>query len=75
MKKPYPPALCSECEPSVGKWHGDFEKCSADGMILANDEFLYSKEEVQSDKFQERLNNHGFEILGVVDGDEVKPWK
>lgn len=23
---PKPPALCSECDPAIGKWHGEFPK-------------------------------------------------
>ena len=32
--------LCSECE--LGKWHGQFNKVLAIGLLLGNDGFLYS---------------------------------
>lgn len=38
--------LCSECDPEIGQWHGRFPKNSAKGLILADDGFLYDKEEI-----------------------------
>jgi hypothetical protein len=35
--------LCSEC--MTGRWHGQFPKETATGMLLASDGFLYSKED------------------------------
>lgn len=37
------PVLCSEC--SDGVWHGKFPKRSAEGMIIDQDGFLWTKEE------------------------------
>jgi len=36
-------ALCTECDPSVGRWHGRFPKRPADGMLLADNGMLYSE--------------------------------
>lgn len=35
------PALCSECDPKIRKWHGLFEKSPASGLLLGEDGFLY----------------------------------
>lgn len=60
-------ALCSECDPDIGKWHGIFKKRSAKGMILTNDGYLNSKETVESDKaFQWRLDNQGLKIVKEI---------
>lgn len=37
------PALCSECDPEFGEWHGEFEKRPSSGMLLGEDGFLYSQ--------------------------------
>jgi hypothetical protein len=60
------PALCSECDPKIGKWHGRFEKKSADGMVLATDGFLYSKEYVEHESFKWRMKNQNLGIVGVI---------
>lgn len=43
------PALCSECDPSIGEWHGEFEKMNADekGFITCADGFLYQPSELE----------------------------
>ncbi len=28
------PPLCSECDPEIGKWHGEWPKKSSDGMFV-----------------------------------------
>lgn len=28
------PALCSACDPDIGKWHGNFEQRPATGMLI-----------------------------------------
>jgi hypothetical protein len=47
-------ALCSECSPQVfrdgtrsdlGEWHDEFPKRSADGMLIDQEGFLWSREE------------------------------
>jgi hypothetical protein len=38
--------LCSEC--GRGKWHGQFEKRSAKGMLIDQDNHLWSKEQVEA---------------------------
>ena len=52
--------LCSEC--ATGKWHGEFEKKSAIGMLIDNHGGLWSKEEVDSG----RLPKH-FKVVGRVE--------
>lgn len=40
------PALCSECDPSIGRWHGLFPKKTATemGLVEGPDGFLQPKE-------------------------------
>ena len=60
-------ALCSECDPEIGKWHGRFEKHSADGLLLGEDGFLYSP-------LESLLPSHT-KIVGVVGRmEETKRW-
>ena len=42
MKKP---PLCSECDPEIARWHGEFpkEKPAECGLITKEDGFLYPK--------------------------------
>ena len=60
--------LCSECDPEIGKWHGSFPKDSADGMVIANDGFLYSPDEVESDSFKFRMKHQELKVVGKVSG-------
>ena len=39
------PALCSECNPKIGRWHGRFEKQPASGYWIGADGFLYDHED------------------------------
>lgn len=39
-------SLCSECDPEIGKWHGEFPKKNAVGMMEDDNGFLYTKEEL-----------------------------
>jgi hypothetical protein len=41
------PALCSECDPDIGKWHGRFEKRSAAGMLIDQSGHLWSQAAVE----------------------------
>lgn len=41
-------ALCSECDPSIGEWHGLFEKRSANGMLVDQHGHLWSKASVEA---------------------------
>lgn len=38
------PALCAECNPEIGKWHGEFERVTPEsqGYVEGPDGFLYS---------------------------------
>ncbi|SRR5690554_3939614 len=56
----YPP-LCSECDPEIGEWHGQFEKRSAVGMQIDQDGHLWSKEQINAGY----LPGH-FRIVGEV---------
>lgn len=38
------PALCSECDPQIGRWHGVFPKKPASGYLQGEDGFLYRPE-------------------------------
>jgi hypothetical protein len=52
-------AMCSQCDPAIGKWHGRFPKQSAKGFILCSDGFLYTKEDVASEHFKWRTQHQG----------------
>jgi hypothetical protein len=39
------PALCSACDPEIGKWHGEFARRSAAGMLVDDDGHLWGREE------------------------------
>ena len=45
------PALCSECDPQINKWHGIFKKRSASGMYIDRNGFLYGKPSDRKDSF------------------------
>lgn len=59
--------ICSECDPEIGKWHGRFQKRSAEGLLLANDGFLYSKEDVERGYVPK--SSSGFMILKEIQQD------
>lgn len=59
-------ALCTECDPEIGKWHGIFPKRSAKGMVLASDGFLYAREDVMSDGFQWRMKHQGLTVVTEI---------
>jgi hypothetical protein len=59
------PALCSECDPRIGKWHGAFPKEPAAGAyMLGNDGSLYTIESVQNGSLKWRMEHRGLRILG-----------
>lgn len=37
--------LCSQCDPSIGKWHAQFERAGADGYLADARGFLWTAEE------------------------------
>ena len=37
--------LCSQCDPEIGKWHGEFPKLPADGFQIGEDGFIYGPSE------------------------------
>jgi len=39
--------LCSACDPTIGKWHGEFPRESADGFVNDRDGFLLDKRAVE----------------------------
>jgi len=39
------PAICSECDPEIGKWHNYFPKHSVIGYLITDQGFLYTKEQ------------------------------
>lgn len=55
------PALCSECDPTIGKWHGRFEKRPADpdyvedqyGHLITREE---SAQQKQAEEFAKGVN-------------------
>lgn len=42
------PVLCSECDPLTHEWHGQFPKRSAAGMLVDQQGFIWSPEEVKA---------------------------
>ena len=60
-------ALCSECDPEIGKWHNLFPKQKATGYVIASDGFIYHPNEVKSEMFQWRMRHQQLKIIGVVD--------
>ena len=46
--------ICSECDPKVGKWHGEFCKRDAAGMMIGANGYLYDTEPSNT------------EIIGIV---------
>lgn len=71
-KYPEPtPPLCSQCDPEIGKWHGMFKRMSAKGLILCDDGFLYSKEDVASDSFKFRMKHQGLKVVREITEDGV----
>ena len=59
-------ALCSQCDPRIGKWHDLFPRTSAKGMMLASDGFLYGKEDVKSKSFKFRMENQGLKVVREI---------
>lgn len=57
-RAPGSPALCSQCDPEIGKWHGRFPRMSADEFVQKG-QYLISKEEDAFEKAKEKyLENH-----------------
>ena len=40
-------ACCSECDPAIGQWHGQFPKRPATGMLIDQNGHLWSRETVE----------------------------
>jgi hypothetical protein len=57
-------ALCSECDPAIGKWHGVFPKKPVAGYKLASDGFLYHSNEIKTDNFKWRMEHQGLKVVG-----------
>jgi len=57
-------ALCSVCDPDIGKWHGRFPQRQATGLKLGSDGFLYSPEQETDGSLKWRMDNQGFKIVG-----------
>jgi hypothetical protein len=59
------PALCSQCDPQISKWHGIFERKAATGMKIGNDGFLYAPEEVSEGGYSyNRIQRGELKIVG-----------
>lgn len=44
------PALCSLCEPEIGRWHDQFTRKSAAGYKIDDCGFVYSQEDIAAGK-------------------------
>lgn len=62
-------ALCSECDPAIGQWHGSFPKRSAVGMLVDQKGFLWSKEAVEAGQLPATSTIVGEIIEGGVQKD------
>lgn len=62
-------ALCTQCDPTIKKWHGMFKRMSAKGLVLASDGFLYSKEDVASESFKFRMKYQGLKVVREITED------
>lgn len=62
---PPAPALCSACDPEIGKWHDIFlrQQASLLGYKLANDGFIYNQDEIESEDFKWRMKWQGLKII------------
>ena len=63
-------ALCSECDPLIGQWHGEFPKQSAVAWLVDQSGNLWSQKE-----FDDGSMPHHFRVVGrVLPGGEVAPY-
>ncbi len=53
-------ALCSECDPAIKKWHGEFprERVNVEGYKLGNDGFLYHPKALARGAHQHQLEHY-----------------
>lgn len=54
-------AMCSECDPEIGKWHGQFTKRSAAGMLVDQNGHLWGRESVEKGQLPA-----AYQIVGEV---------
>jgi hypothetical protein len=68
------PPLCSECDPEIGKWHGDFGRQKADGYCIGEDGFLYHPQQAAEVKHTKIVGKVPGELQPVYDeeGNEFK---
>lgn len=65
VEKPPKPALCSACDPDIGKWHDQFPKESAKGYKLGDDGFIYSEKDIGPDGyFAHHIKKGQLKIVG-----------
>jgi hypothetical protein len=61
---------CSECDPELGKWHGVFPKRKAYGMLVGEDNYLFSVESWRGGHI------HHTKPKGIINEvGEIVPWK
>ena len=58
------PSLCSECDPSIARWHGVFAKQSATGYSLTSEGFIYGPHELAGQA--QCFKNQGITIVRVI---------
>lgn len=64
-------ALCTQCDPTIRKWHGMFKRMSAKGFVLCSDGFLCSKDEIETDSFKFRQKHQGLKVVKEITEDGV----
>ena len=54
-------ALCSECDPAIGQWHGRFKKRTADGMLVDQYHGLWMQSQIDAGQLPDE-----YKIVGVA---------
>ena len=65
----FKPAQCSACDPDIAKWHNEFKKQSAEGMLVGGDGFLYYEVEFK------RRQVHHTKVRGVIRDGVEAAWR
>lgn len=64
------PALCSQCDPEIGRWHGRFPRVSADEYVQKGP-YLISKEEDAFEKGFAEAMEHLFPKTSLMEKKKV----
>lgn len=56
---------CSACDPALGRWHGRFERRSANGLLQDQNGLLWTEDDVSAGRLPE-----GSRIVGSVNASQ-----